>query len=443
MSEAAVYAEQAVLGCVMNGAEGPHLTAEHFSDPVHGELWRELLRREAKGLPRDPVSLRDWWQSKPWQELDTEGPYLARLALESPTEDTVRVYADQVREYARRRNLASIADALKSQAQNESADPSESLETAERALSELAETGASKRKMYTAGDAFRQGLRDVGQGASTGWKSLDKSFLGWKRGRYYIIAGRPGMGKSLMGAACALNVARRGIPVLFASLEMPAEDLAIRLGSAVSGVPYSDIERGNLQPGDSDRLSNAADTLDRLPFSIAGIPGASVAALRNMARRHDRECQRTLNKRLGMLVVDYLGLLSGNGRSRYEDVTDISIALKQISLELEIPVVCLAQLSRKVEERPDKRPMMSDLRDSGGIEQDADAIMLLYRDAYYANQEQEPSDPGKAMVWHDRRSSKTLEVCIAKQRGASTALVTMFCDPATGDIADLEHRSAA
>jgi replicative DNA helicase len=437
MSEAAAYAEQAVLGCLLNGAEPPYLTPEHFHDPVHAELWLELVRRDAKGLPRDPISMREWWQSHPWQELDKEAPYLARLALDAPTEDSVKAYADSVREHSTRRNLASICEALKMQSGAEGADPQAALEAAEKALSELADTGSVRKRMTSAGDAFRAGLKQVGQGASTGWKSLDKAFLGWKRGRYYIIAGRPGMGKSLMGAGCALNVAKRGIPVLFASLEMPAEDLAIRLASAVSGVPYSSIERGELMPGDSDKLHAASDALDRLPFAIAGIPGASVAALRNLTRRHDREVQRTTGKRLGMLVVDYLGLLSGNGRSRYEDVTDISIALKQLSLELEIPVVCLAQLSRRVEERTDKRPMMSDLRDSGGIEQDADAILLLYRDAYYANQEQEPGDPVKAMEWASRRESKVLEVAIAKQRGAGTRTVELYCDPATGQIADM------
>lgn len=440
MNEAALYAEQAVLGCGLNGAELPGLTDKHFADPVHGELWLELQRREAKGLPRDAISLREWWNDKPWRELDAQGPYLARLALEAPTEETVRSYADQVREHCRRRNLAGIADALKAQALNESADPSESLEAAEKALSELAETGAEKRKVYSAGEAFRQGLRETGKGASTGWKSLDRTFLGWKRGRYYIVAGRPGMGKSLMGAACALNIAKRNIPVLFASLEMPAEDLAIRLASTLSGVPYSDIERGELQPGDGAKLTQAGDALDKLPFTIAGIPGSSVAGLRNLARRHDRECQRRTGKKLGMLVVDYLGLMSGNGRSRYEDVTDISIALKQLSLELELPVVCLAQLSRRVEERSDRRPMMSDLRDSGGIEQDADAILLLYRDAYYAAQEPEPTEHEKRLAWEDRCKSRTLDVTIAKQRGASTGTVPMYCDPATGQIADLDSR---
>lgn len=443
MSEAAIYAEMAVLGGVMDGAEPPHLKPEHFMDPVHAALWMELRRRHDQGVPLHPIALKDWWsQDAGRRELDEDTPYLADLAREAPSHESVKAYADQVREHAQRRFLDEIGANLRAQAENAEVSPKEALESAEMALAGLAETGTT-RKLISTGMALRSALSNLGRGASTGWADFDQRFMGWKPGRYYVIAGRPGMGKTLVGASVAIQRARQGEPVLFFSMEMSDEDLAIRIAAAMSGVPYWTIERGEMDRAQQDKLKAAMDEIDRLPLTLASCPGATVASIRNMVRSHDRDCQRRLNKKLAMVVVDYLGLISGEGRGRYEDMTGVSIALKQLSIERLIPVVTLAQLSRKVEERPNKRPVMSDLRDSGGIEQDADAVMLLYRDAYYAQQEDCPAEDHLAADWEARCASRELDIDIAKQRGGPTGRVTLYCDPATGEILDMDRRYSA
>lgn len=441
--------EQALLGGLMWGEDGLEKVAglrpEHFHDPVHADLFAELKRRLEDGLPTDAVALKGWWvQAANRVQVCPDGLYTADLMRDAPSPESLKAYAQQVREFAERRALVRVSASLASKATDMEHSPKEALEAAERALAGLAETGSTGRRLVSVGMALRAGLRDVGRGTPSGWADFDRRFIGWKGGRYYVIAGRPGMGKSLFGAACAINRARAGEPVLFASLEMTAEDLAIRVAAAMSGVPYSTIERGEMSRDQETSLSRCMDEIDRLPMTIAGCPGASAATIRNMARRHDRDCKRQHGRGLGMLVVDYLGLLGSDGRNgRYEAVTENSIALKQTSLELEIPVLCLSQLSRKVEERNPKRPLMSDLRDSGGIEQDADAIFLLYREAYYAAQEEPPKDASQTYDWEQRCASRELDVDIAKQRGGPTGRVTLYCDVTTGEISDMDRRSVA
>lgn len=442
-----IETEQAVLGGLLDGADVPRLDAAHFAEAVHQELFAELKRRAEADIPRDAVSLQAWWKAKPYAaELDADHPYLADLQYGAPAHESVQAYADQVKAAHDRREIAQIGKTMAAQCEADE-DPKTVLEDAERQLAGLAET-SGQRKTVSVSMALEAALRERSDGIPSGWSDLDKRFNGWRPGRLYIAAGRPGMGKSLFGAACALNAARRGKPVAFVSLEMSAEEVSVRLAAALSGIPYSQIEREGIWPDDQARFGNAKDTIDRLPFTILDMPGASVGAIRNAVRRLDRDAKRRGGDGLAFVCVDYLGLVAPpeRGMGLYEATTRNSQHLKQMARELGLPVMVLAQLSRAVEQRQDKHPMLSDLRDSGAIEQDADAVFALYRDAYYAKQEGapdcHPTEPA-FLEWEERCASRQFDVTLLKQRGGETGLVALYCNPATGEIRDIQRSDVA
>ena len=437
--------EQAVLGGLLDGADVPRLDAHHFGEAIHGELFQELKRRAQADIPRDAISMKAWWSAKPYAaELDADYPYLADLQRNAPPHESVQAYADQVKADHDRRELAQIGKMMASQCDADE-DPKTVLEDAERQLAGLAET-TGQRKTVSASMALEAALRERGDGIPSGWSDLDKRFNGWRPGRLYIAAGRPGMGKSLFGAGSALNVARRGKPVAFVSLEMSAEEVSVRLAAALSGIPYSQIEREGVWPDDEDKFHAARDIIHHLPFTILDMPGASVGAIRNAVRRLDRDAKRRGGDGLAFVCVDYLGLVAPpeRGMGLYEATTRNSQHLKQMARELGLPVMVLAQLSRAVEQRQDKHPMLSDLRDSGAIEQDADAVFALYREAYYAQQQDvDELDQGELAEHMRKLESKALDVDVLKQRGGATGRVKLYCDPATGEILDMNRRYSA
>lgn len=443
--------ECAVLGCVMDYPDAlekvGRLKPEHFSHQIHAEVFAELTRRIDVGLPVDAVTLAPWWKGAPHRvELCETGFYLADLMREAPVPESVSAYADQVIETAERRALAEIGGTLKAQAENQDVVPNDALEAAERELAGLAETGPGQRTTTSASMALEAALRDTKRGIPTGWADMDRKFLGWRDGRLYIAAGRPGMGKSLFGAAAALDVARRGIPVAFVSLEMSAGELAVRLAATLSGIPYSEIERSGVPQGRMDDFRQAREMIESLPFTIIDMPGANVAGIRNALRRLDRDMQRRTNRGLGFVCVDYLGLMSPPDprMSIYEGVTKNSQQLKQLARQLKVPILVLAQLNRSVEQRTDKHPMLSDLRDSGSIEQDADTVFGLYREAYYAQQQDiDELDEGELGEYMRKLESMALDVELLKQRGGSTGRVKLYCDPATGIITNMDQRGVA
>lgn len=441
-----IETEQAVLGGLIDGADIPPLRAEHFSEGPHQAIFAEIQRRADKGMARDCISLNDWWTALPFaSELDEPFPYLAELQREAPIHESVPAYATEVRAAYDRRELSQVGKALVEQCEA-GTDPKEIVEAAERELAGLAET-TSTRKTVSAIMALETALRERGQGLPTGWRDLDHKFMGWRGGRLYIGAGRPGMGKSLFGGAAALNVARSGKPAAFVSLEMSAEEVSVRLAAALSGIAYSEIERHGISRENEARFVQARDIMESLPFTILDMPGASVGSIRNALRRLSRDMTRRGGDGLAFACVDYLGLISAPEARMglYEATTRNSQSLKQMARELDLPVLVLSQLSRQVEQRGDKRPMLSDLRDSGAIEQDADAVFSLYRDAYYAAQEEPDCNPGEPdfIAWQERVKSRELEVGILKQRGGETGPVTLYCDPATGIIRDMGRRDVA
>lgn len=443
-----IETEQAVLGGLLDGADVPRLEAYHFADTVHQELFAELKRRAEADIPRCAVSMNAWWKAKPYAaELDDPHPYLADLQYNAPAHESVQAYADQVKAAHDRRELAQIGKTMAAQCEADE-DPKTVLEDAERQLAGLADTGVTTRRVVSLSMAVREALQNPEVGHKTGWADLDRKFNGWLPEELYYAAGRPGMGKSLFGGACALSMARRGIPSAFVSLEMGAGQAGLRFASMLSGVPYRTIKRREMTADQERKLGDVMDLVDRLPLTIMDIPGASVAAVRNMLRRLDRDMKRRSDRGLGFVCLDYLGYLAqphAGHMSLNEKTTANSGALKQMARELKLPVLVLAQLNRAVEQRGDKHPMLSDLRDSGSIEQDADVVFGLYRDAYYAEAEEpdcHESDPAY-LKWQERVTSRDLDVDILKNRDGETGRVVLYCDPATGEIRDYDHRSVA
>jgi replicative DNA helicase len=286
-------------------------------------------------------------------------------------------------------------------------------------------------------------------GIATGLRDLDRDLGGLQRSDLVIIAGRPGMGKTALATNIAFNAAQRyvrdledgiapeksaGAGVAFFSLEMSADQLATRVLAEQSGISSENLRMGKISQQDFRNLARAAAELESLPLYIDDTAGLTIAALRTRARRLKRQ------RGIGLIVVDYLQLLQGTGKggndqNRVQEISEISRGLKTLAKELSVPVIALSQLSRAVEQREDKRPQLSDLRESGSIEQDADMVWFVYREEYYvqAKEPKRPMEGDDAKVWDDHakwmldmeRASGMAELLVAKQRHGSTGKVKM------------------
>jgi replicative DNA helicase len=338
--------------------------------------------------------------------------------------------------------------------------PREQIEEAERRLYELAEQGRYERgflrfsdALTTAVDMAAAAFKRDGHlsGISTGLRDLDQKLGGLQRSDLVIIAGRPGMGKTSLATNVAYNIARayeaerqpdgtmktiNGGVVGFFSLEMSAEQLATRVISERSGVFSSRIRRGDLQDADFGRIVEAAREMQTIPLYIDEQGGLAIAQLMARARRLKRQ------RGLDVLFVDYLQLLSGSarkGENRVQELTEITTNLKALAKELEVPVIALSQLSRQVESRDDKRPQLSDLRESGSIEQDADVVMFVYREEYYLQNREPKPNTEEHFKWQTEMAAAhgKAEIIIGKQRHGPTGTVTVQFDASITRFSDL------
>ena len=450
-----IEAEQQLLGAILTDNDvydrvANLISARHFYDPVHARIWETAEARITKNALASPVTL------KPFLEADEGlkelgGPsYLMRLAGAAIASFAARDYAQMIRDLAIRRSLMGIGRDISARAAEVRPDtePRAQIVEAEQALYELAEQGgatqgfrsflsAVKDAVQVANAAY---MRDGGlAGLSTGLVDIDKKLGGLHRSDLLILAGRPSMGKTSLATNIAFNIAkayRRGaLPdgtegaidggvVGFFSLEMSAEQLAARILSEAAEVPSEQIRRGDMTEGEFRRFVEAAKTLEACPLYIDDTPALPIGQLAARARRLKREYG------LDALIIDYLQLVRpGTARdSRVNEVSEITQGLKAIAKELDIPVVALSQLSRQVENREDKRPQLSDLRESGSIEQDADVVMFVFREEYYAEREQPSEDKLEEMAkWQERmnRLHGRAEVIIGKQRHGPIGTVDM------------------
>ena len=355
--------------------------------------------------------------------------YLNALAQYVPSAGNIRRYAEIVRERSILRKLVSASDEISTTAFNPQGRPVATiLDEAEQKIFNIGEEGARNRQGFQAMDTLVVALLDRVQemadnpndvtGVPTGFYDLDRMTAGFQAGDLIVLAARPSMGKTALAINIAEHVAlNEGLPVAVFSMEMGAAQLAVRIVGSIGRIDQSHLRTGKLTDEEWPRLTEAIEKLRTISLHIDESAGLTSSELRANARRLSRQCGK-----LGLIVVDYLQLMSGSGNSdgenRATELGEISRGLKMLAKELQCPVMALSQLNRSVESRPDKRPMMSDLRESGAIEQDADIIMFIYRDEYYTKDT--CKEPGVA------------EVIIAKQRNGPTGVVKLaFLKPIT------------
>jgi replicative DNA helicase len=460
-----VEAEAALLGALMIDnrlAEDIQmkLRPDHFFEPVHARVYEGILKLVDRNMIASPVTLR------PMFEADVEmkelgGPaYLAQLTGSGAAIIGARDFANQIYDLALLRALIGVGRNMVEQAidTSEDVDPKSQIEGAEAALYRVAEEGGGEGSVKSFAQATKLAVQmaekalNTGGGLSgitTGLEGVNAKTGGLHHSDLLILAGRPGMGKTALATNIAFNTARRytrdledGIPaeksagaaVAFFSLEMSSDQLATRILAEQSGISSENLRMGKFSQQEFRNLARAAAELESLPLYIDDTPGLTIAALRTRARRLKRQ------KGIGFIVVDYLQLLQGTGKgggdqNRVQEISEISRGLKTLAKELNVPVMALSQLSRAVEQREDKRPQLSDLRESGSIEQDADIVMFVYREEYYvASREPKQGMDGDNAKIHDahqewardmERVYGTAELIIAKQRHGATGKVKL------------------
>ena len=441
-----IEAEQQLLGAILTNNDiydrvASVITGKHFFDPVHKRIFDISAARIAKNNLASPVTLKAFMEDdEGLKELG--GPaYLARLAGAAISAFAVRDYAQMIYDLSVRRDLIKLGRDISDKAARVevSSEPKEQIVEAEQALYSLAEQGQVESGFQSFLSAVTDAVnvanaayqRDGGlAGVSTGLVDMDKKLGGLHKSDLLILAGRPSMGKTSLATNIAFNIAKQykkgllpdgsegavqGGVVGFYSLEMSAEQLAARILSEASEVPSEQIRRGDMTEAEFRRFVDAAKALEACPLFIDDTPALPIAQLAARARRLKR------THGLDVLMVDYLQLVRGTGNSenRVNEISEITMGLKAIAKELNIPVIALSQLSRQVENREDKRPQLSDLRESGSIEQDADVVMFVFREEYYVEREKPSDDNLEEMAkWQERmeRLHGKAEVVIGKQR---------------------------
>jgi len=392
-----VEAEQSLLGGLLidNTAWdrlGGVLTDKDFYRPEHALIYKVIQRLVSDNHPADVITVHDAVKSEQGGDL-VSVDYLNSLAQNTPSAANIKGYADIVRDRSILRRLIEVSDNIVNSAfVPEGRSVRTLLDEAESRILQIGEEGSRKadyleiepllRSVVARIDELynRQGGSDI-TGIATGFIDLDKQTSGLQKGDLVIIAGRPSMGKTAMALNIAENVAlSEGLPVVIFSMEMSGEQLASRLLGSVGRVDQSRMRTGKLQDDEWPRVTDAIARLSNTQILIDETGALSSLELRARARRIARNFGGTL----GLVVIDYLQLMSGSGQeNRATEISEISRSLKSLAKELQCPVVALSQLNRGLEQRPNKRPIMSDLRESGAIEQDADVIMFIYRDEVY------------------------------------------------------------
>lgn len=437
-----IEAEQGLLGAILvdNRAlekVSEYLRAEHFYAPPHQRIFEAILRLNERGQSASPVTLKSYFETDEGLTPVGGAQYLADLAAAIVTVVNASDYGRNIYELFLRRQLIGIGENIVNDAHEHTIDREAMnvVEDAEAQLFKLAENGDTRGGFVTLLSSVKVAI-DVAEraknlggtvsGVTTGLTAVDTLLGGLHNSDLLILAGRPSMGKTALAVNMAFNAAQRyadtggkeGARVGVFSLEMSSDQLATRILSEQSQISGDSIRKGNIRQEDFRRFIEASQKMASIPLYIDDTPALSISAVRTRARRLQRQ------HGLGMLVIDYLQLLTGTGSrqstdNRVNEISEITRGLKALAKELHIPVLALSQLSRAVEQRDDKRPQLADLRESGSIEQDADAVMFVYRPEYYLER-LKPEDIGgdKYREWEDRkaRAAGVAECIVAKQR---------------------------
>lgn len=449
-----VDAEQALLGAILVNNDAYYRVSDflepgHFFQDLHKRIYEIATTLIKAGKIATPITLKTFLGD---QDLGgvTVPQYLIRLASEATTVINAEDYGRTIYDLAIRRSLIGIGEDMVNVAFDAPVEssPRDQIEEAERRLYELAETGRYdggfqrfSDALTTAIDMAAAAFKRDGKlsGVATNLTDLDIKMGGLQPSDLIIIAGRPGMGKTALATNIAFNIAKgyegekqpdgtvktvNGGIVGFFSLEMSAEQLATRIIAEQSGVPSYKIRRGDIREDDFYKITDVARDMQTMPLYIDQTGGLSIAQLAARARRLKRQ------RGLDVLVVDYIQLLSGSSRkgdNRVQEVTEITTGLKALAKDLNVPILALSQLSRQVEQRDDKRPQLSDLRESGSIEQDADVVMFVFREEYYLKNREPKAGTEEHFKWQsemDQAHGKA-EVIIGKQRHGPTGTVPL------------------
>ncbi|WP_429093764.1 replicative DNA helicase [Aminobacter sp. BE322] len=451
-----IEAEQALLGAILVNNDAFYrvsdfLKATHFYEPLHRKIYEvssELIRM---GKMANPVTIKTFLPAEEKVGDMTVAHYLARLAAEAVTVINAADYGRAIYDLATRRALITVGEDMVNVAYDAPVDmsPAEQIEDAERRLFELAETGRYDGGFESFSDAVKTAIdmasaaymRDGHlSGTATGLHDLDNRMGGLQSSDLIVLAGRPGMGKTSLVTNIAFNVAHAYVPaqqadgsfkaanggvVGFFSLEMSSEQLATRIISEQAEVPSSKIRRGDLTEADFEKLVGCTQTLQKIPLFIDSTGGISIAQLAARSRRLKRQ------RGLDVIIIDYIQLMQGSSakasQNRVQEITEITTGLKALAKELNVPIIALSQLSRQVESRDDKRPQLSDLRESGSIEQDADVVLFVYREEYYLKNKEPKPGTDEYLQWEANMNDVRgkAEVIVAKQRHGPTGTVSL------------------
>ncbi|PXA92991.1 replicative DNA helicase [Caulobacter sp. D4A] len=464
-------AEQALLGVLLydNSAYErltDSLQGRHFYEPFHQRLFSSIETHIRKGQLAEPILLADEFKhDTAFQELGGIR-YLADLVDRAPPAANVGDYARAVFDLALRRDLIRIGGEIAAAAHghgDEKRPARDQIESAEQQLYTLAESGTASSGFVSFGDALRGAVemtaeafqRDGGMsGLASDLIDLDQKIGGLHPSDLIVLAGRPSMGKTALATNIAFNVAKKyawepqpdgsrktvsGGVVAFYSLEMSAEQLALRMLADASGVSGDKLRKGEIDASEFGRVRDAAMELQEAPLYIDATGGISIAKLTARARRLKRQVG------LDLVVVDYLQLVTGSdlgsNASRVQEVSQITMGLKALAKELACPVIALSQLSRQVESREDKRPQLSDLRESGSIEQDADMVWFVFRESYYVGRAEPREGTPEHLTWQEEmdKLQGLAEVIIAKQRHGPIGTVRLSFNSDTTRFGNLSR----
>ena len=467
-----IEAEQALLGAILVNNEAFYrvsdfLEPRHFFEPAHQNIYEIAGSLIRVGKIANPVTLKTFLPA----DVDIAGltvsQYLARLAAEATTVINAEDYGRTIYDLSIRRSLIVLGEEMVNIAFDAPVDfaPRDQIEDAERRLYELAETGKYDggfqrfaAALTTAVDMAARAYQRDGRlsGLASGLHDLDRMMGGLQPSDLIIVAGRPGMGKTSLATNIAYNIARawrgdvrpdghidtvNGGIVGFFSLEMSAEQLATRIISEQTEIPSYRIRRGEIDPADFDRIAAIAREMESIPLYIDETGGLAIAQLAARARRLKRQ------RGLDLLVIDYIQLLQGSTRraaeGRVQEVTEITTGLKALAKELNVPILACSQLSRQVENRDDKRPQLSDLRESGSIEQDADVVLFVFREEYYLKNKEPRAGTDEHFKWQTDMEAVhgKAELIIGKQRHGPTGTVQLQFKADVTRFSDLADES--
>ncbi len=457
-----IEAEQAVIGSILVSNDiydeiSPLLDPQKFFDPIHAKLYETIEKLIAKGLLANPITLKNHFENNEGLKELGGQEYLIKITKFSTSTKQAIDYANIVQEMHVRRELIKISESVLYQAGTKTEDNisgEEIIQNTEKSLFDLAERGHFNQSFMKFQSALEQTIemaRSAYQneegivGVPTGLTDLDSKLGGLHKQDLVIIAGRPSMGKTALATNIAFhaakNIEKKGLKssVAFFSLEMSSEQLSTRILSEQSRIRSNDIRRGKVSEKEFENFIETSKNIFELPLYIDETPAITIAAISNRSRRIKRLFG------LDLIVVDYIQLMRSSGSKEYnrvQEISEITQGLKALAKELDVPVLALSQLSRAVEQRDDKKPQLADLRESGSIEQDADVVMFVFREAYYLERKEPTLGSIEHAEWQQKMDeiSSLAEIMIGKQRHGPTGNVKVEFEAMYTKFKDLENK---